>query len=229
MHNAKLGHFVAGALVALISSAATHSLDARAAAPKKDVKKSTSHVLLSPEDYTEIQQLISFYPRDVDPGSVRDASWMFAKDAKAVISGPKPMTTPEDFKTFYSGVKNGQAKGGGVRHFNGSYVIVGLPDGTARGSSYMMQIETRAKGGHPEVTLFGKYEDKFVKTAEGWRIKERVWRADSFRGSNQEVTPSPVPNDPNTYSTGIEKLLAAAQNTPAERPAQGAQPTASGR
>ena len=43
----------------------------------------------------------------------------------------------------------------------------------------MMQIETRATGGHPEVTLFGNYEDKFVKTPEGWRIKERVAWADS--------------------------------------------------
>src|ERR1700733_13118719 len=80
---------------------------------------------------------------------------------------------------------------GGVRHFNSSYVIVGTPDGGARGSSYMMQVERLKEDGPVEVTLFGKYEDKFVKTPDGWRIKERVWTADTFRNSKQQVTPSP--------------------------------------
>lgn len=193
----KLMIFFAGALVALVSVAATRALDARPSYPKG------SHVMLSPEDYIEIQQLYSMYARDVDPGSVRDASWMFSKDAVASISGSK-MTTPEEFKKFYQGVKNGQAAGGGVRHFNSSYVIVGTPDGGARGSSYMMQVETRAQGGHPEVTLFGKYEDKLVRTKDGWRIKERVWRADTYRGSSQSVSASPVPGDRSTDKTGID-------------------------
>ncbi len=195
----KLMFFFAGALVALISVAATRALDAKPSYAKG------SHVMLSAEDYIEIQQLYAMYSRDVDPGSVRDASWMFSKDAVAVISGPK-MTTPEEFKKFYLGVKNGQATGGGVRHFNTSYVIVGTPDGGARGSSYMMQVETRERGGSPEVTLFGKYEDKLVKTKEGWRIKERVWRGDSYRGSNQPVSASPVPGDRSTDKTGIDDV-----------------------
>jgi len=82
-----------------------------------------------------------------------------------------------------------------------------MPDGTARGSSYMVGVETKAKGGRPEIQLFGKYEDKLVKTPEGWRMKEGVWKADSFRGSMKEVTPSPIPNDPKTYETGIKALM----------------------
>lgn len=62
----------------------------------------------------------------------------------------------------------------------------------------------KREGGHPEVSLFGKYEDKLVKTPDGWRIKERVWSADSFRGSALPVTPSPVPGDRRTDSTGGE-------------------------
>ena len=99
MRNSKLAYFFAGALVATISSLATHTLDARAS--QKAGRKSTSHVLLSPEDYIEIQQLYAMYARDVDPGSVRDASWMFTRDAVAMISGQKPLTTPEEFKKFY--------------------------------------------------------------------------------------------------------------------------------
>jgi hypothetical protein len=198
MPNGKLPYFLAGALVALASVAVTHAFDAKA------VRISGSHVLLSPEDYIEIEQLYGMYARDVDPGSVRDASWMFTKDAKVLIPTVKPMTTPDALKAFYGQVKSGQAAGGGVRHFNSSYVIVGTPDGGARGSSYMMQVETKAQGGHPEVTLFGKYEDKLVKTPEGWRIKERVWTSDTFRGSNQPITASPVPGDPATETTGFD-------------------------
>jgi hypothetical protein len=193
----RLMFFFAGAVVALVSVAATRALDAKPSFQRG------SHVMLSPEDYIEIQQLYGMYSRDVDPGSVRDASWMFSPDATAVIAGPK-MSKPTEFKDFYQGVKNRQAAGGGVRHFNSSYVIVGTPDGGARGSSYMMQVETRERGGRPEVTLFGKYEDKLVKTKDGWRIKERVWRGDSYRGSNQPVSASPVPGDRSTDRTGID-------------------------
>jgi hypothetical protein len=57
----------------------------------------------------------------------------------------------------------------------------------------MMQVERRAEKGPVEVTLFGKYEDKFVKTRDGWRFKERIWTPDSFRGSIEPVAASPVP------------------------------------
>ena len=206
MKNSKLVYFFAGALVALISSAATYSLDARAAAPK--IKKGT-HVNLSPEDYIEIQQMISEYPRDVDPGSVRAASWMFSKDARSVISGA-PLVKPADFKHFYGSLrhpKDGQASKGGNRHFNTSSIIIGLPDGTARGSSMMMGVSIKEKGGKPTIDLIGKYEDVYVKTPDGWRMKERIWRSDSFVGSYQKVAPSPVLADPSTWTTETEAVI----------------------
>ena len=212
-------YFIAGALVAIVSSIATRFVTARPRTSRPPAGRSASHVLLSPEDYIEIQQLMSFYSRDVDPGSVRDASWMFTNDAVASI-GPTPTTTAEGFKKLYTGVRDGVFGGGnlgGVRHFNSSYVIVGTPDGGARGSSYMMQVERLKEDGPVEVTLFGKYEDKFVKTPDGWRIKERVWTADTFRNSKQQVTPSPVPNDPSTYRTGIDQVLENANLSTAHR------------
>jgi SnoaL-like protein len=152
-------------------------------------RKPGSHVLLSPEDYIEIHQLYSFYTRDVDPGSARDASWMFTTDGTAQM-GERRYTGQKDLQEFYSQVRKNQAAG--VRHFNSSYVIVGTPEG-ARGSSYMMGVERKGEGKPIEVTLFGKYEDRLVKTRDGWRIKERIWTPDSFRGSTQPVSPSPIP------------------------------------
>ncbi|HEV3060403.1 MAG TPA: hypothetical protein VGY48_19320 [Vicinamibacterales bacterium] len=40
----------------------------------------------------------------------------------------------------------GQAKKGGNRHFNTSPAIIGLPDGTACGSSYMIGMSTKKQG-----------------------------------------------------------------------------------
>lgn len=202
MHDSKLGYFFAGAVVALVSFSAGQALNA-----KPGIKKG-SHVNLSADDYIEILHLQSEYPRDVDAGSVRDASWMFSKDARSVISGA-PMTKPEDFKNFYSTLvaQDGQARKGGNRHFNTSPIIVGLPDGTARGSSYMLGVSIKEKGARPTIDLMGKYEDLYVKTPEGWRIKERIWRSDDFVGSYQTVAPSPVLADQRTWKTETEDAI----------------------
>jgi hypothetical protein len=203
MRYSKLAYFFAGALVALISVAATRAIDAKPA-----IKKGT-HVNLASEDYLEILQLINEYPRDVDPGSVRDASWMFTNDAHSVGMTSAPMTRPQDHKFFYGSLvaQTGQAKKGGNRHFNTSPIIIGLPDGTARGSSYMIGISIKEKGGKPTIDLMGKYEDLYVKTPDGWRMKERIWTPDSFVGSYQDVAPSPVLADPSTWTTRTEETI----------------------
>ena len=154
-------------------------------------RQSGSHVLLSPEDYIEIQQLYGFYTRDVDPGSRRDASWMFTDDA-VVQLGNRRYVGRDEIVEQYIGARQRQSSG--VRHFNSTYVIVGTPEG-ARGSSYMMTVERAGEGQPIEVTLFGKYEDRFVKTPDGWRFTERIWTADEFRGSTTPVQPSPIPGD----------------------------------
>jgi hypothetical protein len=201
MKASDLGYFVAGAIAAVIAGAALKTMDAQAARP------STSLTQLSPEDYIEIQQLYGMYARDVDPGSARDASWMFTKDATAVMDSYKTVKGADAIKDWYLDVQKKQRNG--VRHFNSSYVIVGTPDGGARGSSYMMQVSRKSADGKPEVDLFGKYEDKLVKTPDGWRIKERVWRADTFRDDTiTHVMASPVPGDAATLTTEVSAKAA---------------------
>jgi hypothetical protein len=207
MERDKFKWFFAGALVALASSVGAYAAFNQSPAVAAD--KNTSHVLLSPEDYIEIEQLYSMYARDVDPGSARPASWMFTKDAVVVMDDFKTMNKPEDIEAFYKWVQKRQS-GGGMRHFNSSYVIVGTPDGGARGSSYMLTLETKEKGGKPEVTAFGKYEDKLVKTPDGWRIKERVWRGDTYRADTKPITASPVPGNRATDDTGAAAALVKA-------------------
>ncbi len=135
--------------------------------------------MLSTEDYLEIQQLYHLYARDVDPGSQWDASWMYTDDG-TFQSGGDPVVGKSALKEFYEGVR--QRHGAGIRHFNGTVVILPTAEG-ASGSGYMLQVEQRQETGPIEVTLFGTYADKLVKTRDGWRFKERVFRADTWRGA----------------------------------------------
>ena len=138
----------------------------------------TSH-MLSAEDYLEIQQLYYLYARDVDPGSEWDASWMYTEDG-TFNSGGNDVSGRAALKEFYEGVR--QRHQAGVRHLNASVVILPTDEG-ASGSGYMLQVEKREETGPIEVTLFGMYADKLVKTSDGWRFKERVFRADTWRGA----------------------------------------------
>ncbi len=216
MHS-KFAYFFAGALVAMIASYTTHILDAK---PK--IMKGT-HVNIAPEDYIEILALQSEYPRDVDPGSVRNASWMFMPGARSVIAG-HPMLKPEDFENFYGSLvaPEGQASKGGNRHFNTSPIIVGMPDGTARGSSMMMGVSVKEKGGKPTIDLMGKYEDVYVKTPDGWRMKERIWTGDQHVGSYQKIAPSPVLAIPGTWKTNQEEVIQQMLKAGMTRDASGA-------
>ena len=139
--------------------------------------------MLSPEDYLEIRQMYYLYAHNVDPGSESDAAWMFAEDGSFTSGGP-PVVGRAALQEFYEGVRNRHSAG--IRHVNASVVIMPTEEG-ARGMGYMLQVETRQEDGPIEITLMGKYSDRWVQTSEGWRIKERVFRADTWRGdtSNQ--------------------------------------------
>jgi hypothetical protein len=132
---------------------------------------------LSADDYLEIQNLYYTYSRDVDPGSERDASWMYTPDG-VFGSGPGKRTGQQALKEFYLKVRQDQYAG--VRHFTSNLVILPTAEG-AKASSYMMIVERREQTGPVAITAFGTYDDTLVKTPAGWRFKERVYRTDSWR------------------------------------------------
>ena len=135
--------------------------------------------MLAPEDHLEIQQMYYLYGHDVDPGSAFDASWMYTEDG-SFSAGGEPVVGRTALKEFYEGVRTRHAAG--IRHVNASVAIVPT-DAGARGMGYMLQVERRTEDGPIEITLFGKYTDDWVQTADGWRIKERRFVADTWRGA----------------------------------------------
>jgi hypothetical protein len=130
--------------------------------------------MLSPQDYLEIQQLYGYYTRDVDPGSERDASWLYSADGTFEFRGRKTEGM-KALQEFYQRVRKGQAFG--IRHLNSNFLLLPTPEG-ARGTAYMVQVERRDAANPITVTLFGVYHDTFVKTADGWKFKSRVLRQD---------------------------------------------------
>ena len=144
--------------------------------------------MLAPEDYLEIQQLYSYYARDVDSGTQRDASWMYTDDGVWDLGGTR-FVGKAALEEFYANVPPGMARNG-VRHFSTNLVLVPTAEG-ARGSAYMLALERKSQDGETEITVWGKYEDRLVKTPAGWRFKERIWRSDTWYDSDEPVIPSP--------------------------------------
>ena len=142
----------------------------------------------SPEDYLEIQQLYSYDARDVDSGTQRDASWMYTDDDVWDLGRTK-IVGKEALKEFCSTIPPGVSRNG-VRHFSTNLVLVPTEAG-ARGSAYMMALEKKSREMPMETTVWGKYEDRLIKTPKGWRFKERIRRGDTYYDSDVPVIPSP--------------------------------------
>ena len=130
---------------------------------------------LSSQDIFEIQQLYGYYTRDVDPGSERDASWLFTNDGTFETPQGLKLNGQQQLKEFYEGLRKRQSFG--IRHINSNFLLHATPEG-ARGTAYMIGVERRDASNPIAVTVFGVYHDTFVKTPEGWRFKARMFRPD---------------------------------------------------
>jgi hypothetical protein len=135
--------------------------------------------MLSSQAYIEIQQLYGYYTRDVDPGSPRDASWLFAADGSFETPQGQKYTGQQQLKEFYEQLRKRQSFG--IRHLNSNFLLHATPEG-ASGTAYMIQVERRDASKPIAVTVFGVYHDTFVKTPAGWRFKDRVFKSDGPLG-----------------------------------------------
>ena len=151
-------------------------------------QQSRLQTMRSPEDYLEIQQLYSYDARDVDSGTQRDASWMYTDDDVWDLGRTK-IVGKEALKEFCSTIPPGVSRNG-VRHFSTNLVLVPTEEG-ARASAYMMALEKKSREMPVEITVWGKYEDRLIKTPKGWRFKERIFRGDTYYDSDVPVIPSP--------------------------------------
>ena len=149
-------------------------------------------------DYFEIQQLIAKYARAIDTCSNNgyDYADLFTADGAFVPSFEGKQLAPIQGRERLAAVSGGGTNGcknvpwieQGVRHLYANHVITPTADG-ATGVVDMLMI---GLGGDPnKIEYDGYYEDTYVRTAQGWRFKQRVHNALLREG--QRVTPAPKP------------------------------------
>ena len=112
------------------------------------------------QDYIDIQQLYARYAHAVDYGDIEGFVALFAPDGSF-----GNFVGHDGLRTF---MKNRPKSG--RRHWNSNVMITGTPEG-ANGSAYLLIVDVDNSS---LVIEAGKYEDTFVKTAQGWRFKRRV-------------------------------------------------------
>ena len=155
-------------------------------------------VSLTPQDYIDIQQLVSSYPYGLDGNTNNGESYanLFAPGA---VFG-RPRTEGHD---NLAALANTQPHGAQyTRHFITNHVIEPSPGG-AIGREYAVIIDI-GEGGKPSgIALGGRYDDEYVKTPSGWKFKSRTFiqsRVDvqppaqggGGRGGRGQAAPAPA-------------------------------------
>jgi len=148
-------------------------------------------------DYIEIQQLVAKYARAIDTCSNNgyDYADLFTPDGAFIPSFDGKPGTPIQGRERLAEVSGGGSRGcknvgwivQGVRHLYVNHIITPTAEG-ATGTVDMLMI---GLGGDPnKIEYDGYYEDTYVKTARGWRFKQRLHHA-LYRAGNP-ATPAPT-------------------------------------
>ena len=132
--------------------------------------KSGASGRLTPEDFLEIEQLVQGYTHGIDVGP-EDASWTFAPDG-AFVSERRTVKGERELKEMYAARR--KRHNPKQRHLL-TNLIVKLIDEGASGTAYITVIEPNDNS-VPAISYYGMYNDTYVRTSNGWRIKRREWR-----------------------------------------------------
>jgi hypothetical protein len=135
-------------------------------------------------DYIQIQQLIAKYARAIDTCSNNgyDYADLYTPDGAFVPDVPGKQLPAIQGREKLAEVSGGGSKGcknvpwieQGVHHLYVNHIITPTAAG-AKGTVDMLMI---GLGGDPnKIESDGYYEDTYVKTAQGWRFKERKHHA----------------------------------------------------
>jgi hypothetical protein len=149
-------------------------------------------------DYFEIGQLVAKYAKYIDTCSNNgyDYADLYTPDGAFIPDVPGQKVAPFVGRERLAEASGGGSRGcknvgwikQGVRHIYVNHIITPTPEG-AVGTVDMLMI---GLGGDPnKIEHDGYYEDTYVKTAQGWRFKQRLHHARLSGG--QPVTAPPAP------------------------------------
>ena len=124
---------------------------------------------LTGADIAEIQQLYARYNQGLDFKDKELFLSAFAEDAVYTTGGGEVYEGTAGLTEWVTPVMENDS-GSPVTHNNTSILITPTADG-ARGRGYWLLLNVAERV--PAPVFSGYYEDTFVKTADGWRIKTR--------------------------------------------------------
>jgi hypothetical protein len=145
-------------------------------------RSSPTTSVLTPQDYIDIQQLVSSYAYGLD-GNTDNGATYASLFAPGGIFG-RPRTEGRDNLAALANREPHGAKY--VRHFITNHVIEPAPGG-AIGREYAVIIDINESGEPGRIFLGGRYDDEYVKTPQGWKFKTRT-----FTPSRVDVQPPPA-------------------------------------
>ena len=130
---------------------------------------------LTGQDHAEIMRLYGMYNQGSD---FRDAELFvsaFADDAVFTTGPDQEVVGREALLAQRAERYQGQTGDNRRRHYNSSFVITPTADG-AKGLAYWTLMDV--SGEQPTPVVSGYYDDVFVKTPAGWKIKTRTLHRD---------------------------------------------------
>ena len=126
---------------------------------------------LAGADLAEIQQLYSRYSQGTDFGNADMWINVFADDGIFRVGDSGEWIGREQITEYRRRSFAPRPANYTYRHWNSSWVITRAGDGRAAGRVYWMGFDPSAEP--IVITDTGYYDDIYVKTANGWRIKQR--------------------------------------------------------
>jgi hypothetical protein len=149
--------------------------------------------VLALEDRVEITQLVAQYGPSVDSGSAEATSRLWTEEGVfAVVGGEHSFTM--NGRPDIKGMVNGKGHQGLIN--NGCAHVLTVPHvevsgDEAKGRSYALNIRWDPKADRFWVARVSANTWRWVRTAEGWRIVERVnSNLDGAEGSRKMLAPS---------------------------------------
>jgi len=125
---------------------------------------------LSAQDMLEIQQLGAKYAYGLDTGA--DNGNYYAN--VFTVDGSFGATVGRDKLAALAREGGGRLKLHGYQHIVTNVIVEPSAEG-AVGSQYIQVLVVGGQGKPPSIDHGGRYEDVYVRTAEGWRIKTRKY------------------------------------------------------
>jgi len=150
-----------------VALAASAAVPGPAVVAPQPAPRSAAKGTLTAMDYIEIRKLVASYAYALDTGADNGSMYADLFAPGAVVFGR--VSGRENIAALARREPHGPDY---TRHFLTNVVIEPSPEG-ATGHQYLAVIDVGENGMPSRFFLGGKYEDTYVKTAQGWRFKTR--------------------------------------------------------